>query len=79
MNPAPPMNKILESKKIVTELINKYHVDVVAIGNGTASRESEAFIADTIKDISFQLSYVMVNEAGASVYSAAAAPFSGAS
>ena len=57
--PTPPMNKILESKKIVTELINKYHVDVVAIGNGTASRESEAFIADTIKDISFPVSYVM--------------------
>ncbi len=68
--PTPPMNKILESKKIVTELINKYHVDVVAIGNGTASRESEAFIADTIKEIDFPVSYVMVNEAGASVYSA---------
>ena len=68
--PTPPMNKILESKKIVLELINKYHVDVVAIGNGTASRESEAFIADTIKDVSFPVSYVMVNEAGASVYSA---------
>ena len=68
--PTPPMNKILESKKIVLELINKYHVDVVAIGNGTASRESEAFIADTIKEDSFPVSYVMVNEAGASVYSA---------
>ena len=68
--PTPPMNKILESKKIVLELINKYHVDVVAIGNGTASRESEAFIADTIKEVSFPVSYVMVNEAGASVYSA---------
>jgi uncharacterized protein len=68
--PTPPMNKILESKKVVIDLINKYHVDVVAIGNGTASRESESFIADTIKDISFPVSYVMVNEAGASVYSA---------
>jgi len=68
--PTPPMNKILESKKVVLDLINKYHVDVVAIGNGTASRESEAFIADTLKEVSFPVSYVMVNEAGASVYSA---------
>ena len=68
--PTPPMNKILESKRIVLDLINKYHVDVVAIGNGTASRESEAFIADTLKEVSFPISYVMVNEAGASVYSA---------
>ena len=68
--PTPPMNKILESKRIVLDLINKYHVDVVAIGNGTASRESEAFIADTLKEVSFPVSYVMVNEAGASVYSA---------
>ncbi len=68
--PTPPLNKILESKKIVLELINKYHVEVVAIGNGTASRESESFIADTIKDVDYPVSYVMVNEAGASVYSA---------
>ena len=68
--PTPPMNKILESKKIVLSLIDEYNVDVVAIGNGTASRESEAFIADTIKEASHPVSYVMVNEAGASVYSA---------
>ena len=68
--PTPPMNKILESKKIVLELINEYKIDVVAIGNGTASRESEKFIAETIKDADHEVSYVMVNEAGASVYSA---------
>ena len=68
--PTPPMNKILESKKIVLELINEYKIDVVAIGNGTASRESEAFIADTIKEADHSVSYVIVNEAGASVYSA---------
>ena len=68
--PTPPMNKILESKKIVLNLINEYQIDVVAIGNGTASRESEAFIADTIKEADHKVSYVIVNEAGASVYSA---------
>ena len=68
--PTPPMNKILESKKIVLNLINEYKIDIVAIGNGTASRESERFIADTIKEADHPVSYVMVNEAGASVYSA---------
>ena len=68
--PTPPMNKILESKKIVLNLLNEYKIDVVAIGNGTASRESEKFIAETIKEADHPVSYVMVNEAGASVYSA---------
>lgn len=68
--PTPPMNKILESKKRVLNIIKEYNIDVVAIGNGTASRESEAFIADTIKEADHKVSYVMVNEAGASVYSA---------
>ena len=68
--PTPPMNKILESKKIVLDLIEKYNIDVVAIGNGTASRESEKFISEVIKDANHSVSYVMVNEAGASVYSA---------
>ncbi len=68
--PTPPMNRILESKKIVLELLNEYKIDVVAIGNGTASRESEKFIADVIKEADHEVSYVMVNEAGASVYSA---------
>ena len=68
--PTPPLNKILESKKIVLNLINEYKIDVVAIGNGTASRESEKFISDVIKEAGHEVSYVMVNEAGASVYSA---------
>ena len=68
--PTPPMNKILESKKVVLNLLNEYKIDVVAIGNGTASRESEKFIAETIKEADHPVSYVMVNEAGASVYSA---------
>ena len=68
--PTPPHNQILESKKKVLEIFSKYQIDVVAIGNGTASRESEKFIADTIKESNRDIKYVMVNEAGASVYSA---------
>jgi len=68
--PTEPHNKIEESKKIVLDLIDKYNVDIIAIGNGTASRESEAFIVDVIKDAKRKVEYVIVNEAGASVYSA---------
>lgn len=68
--PTEPHNKIEESKKTVLELIDKYKIDVIAIGNGTASRESEAFIADTIKEATRKVEYVIVSEAGASVYSA---------
>ena len=68
--PTEPHNKIEESKKIVLELIEKYNVDTIAIGNGTASRESEKFIADTIKESQRKVDYIIVNEAGASVYSA---------
>ena len=68
--PTEPHNKIEESKKIVLDLIDKYSVDIIAIGNGTASRESEEFIANTIKDCSRKVEYVIVSEAGASVYSA---------
>lgn len=68
--PTEPHNKIEESKKKVLELIDKYNVDIIAIGNGTASRESEAFIADTIKDCKRKVEYIIVSEAGASVYSA---------
>ena len=68
--PTEPHNKIEESKKIVLELIDKYNVDIIAIGNGTASRESEAFIADTIKEAKRKVEYIIVSEAGASVYSA---------
>ena len=68
--PTEPHNKIEESKKIVLGLIDKYNIDIIAIGNGTASRESEAFIADTIKDAKRKVEYIIVSEAGASVYSA---------
>ena len=68
--PTEPHNKIEESKKIVLDLIDKYNIDIIAIGNGTASRESEIFIADCIKDSKRKVEYIIVNEAGASVYSA---------
>ena len=68
--PTEPHNKIEESKKIVLDLIDKFNVDIIAIGNGTASRESEKFIADTIKEAKEKVEYVIVSEAGASVYSA---------
>lgn len=68
--PHEPHNKYEESKQIVIDLINKYNIDIIAIGNGTASRESEAFIADVIKSINRKVEYIIVNEAGASVYSA---------
>ncbi len=68
--PTEPHNKIEESKKVILELIDKYNIDIIAIGNGTASRESEAFIADCIKDSKRKVEYVIVSEAGASVYSA---------
>jgi len=68
--PHEPVKKYNEAKKITIDLIKKYDIDVVAIGNGTASRESEKFIIDVIKSIDKKLEYVMVSEAGASVYSA---------
>ena len=68
--PTQPHNKIEESKKIVLDLIDKYNIDVIAIGNGTASRESEAFIAECIKESKRKVEYIIVSEAGASVYSA---------
>lgn len=68
--PTEPHCKVEESKKIVLDLIDKYKVDIIAIGNGTASRESEAFIVDVIKDCPRKVEYIIVNEAGASVYSA---------
>ena len=68
--PHEPKNEYEKSKKIVLDLIDKYNIDIIAIGNGTASRESESFIADTIKDAKRKVEYIIVNEAGASVYSA---------
>ncbi len=68
--PHPPQNKRNEAKEIISYLIKKYKVDVIAIGNGTASRETEQLIAELIKENNLQTKYVIVNEAGASVYSA---------
>ena len=62
--------KVEEAKKIVARLIKKYHVTLISIGNGTASRESEEIVADLLKEISLPVSYIITNEAGASVYSA---------
>ena len=66
--PTEPQNKVSQSIKTVRELIDKYNINVIAIGNGTASRESEQIVADIIKGTSVE--YIIVNEAGASVYSA---------
>lgn len=68
--PHEPKNEKEKSKRHVLELIDKYKVDIIAIGNGTASRESEAFIVDVIREAKRKVEYIMVNEAGASVYSA---------
>ncbi len=68
--PTEPQKKIAESKKILKALIKKYHVELISLGNGTASRESEAVIVELLKEIDDPVQYVIVNEAGASVYSA---------
>lgn len=68
--PTPPQSNTEEAKKVLKALIEKYHVDLLSIGNGTASRETEKFAADMIKEMEKPLYYVIVNEAGASVYSA---------
>ena len=68
--PHPPVAKVKESEKKLVDLCQKYDVNLIAIGNGTASRESEAFVANTIKKYPLPVSYTIVSEAGASVYSA---------
>ena len=68
--PTPPQNKTEEAKDKLIKLINKHKVDIISIGNGTASKESEIFVAGMIKEIHRPVSYIMTNEAGASVYSA---------
>lgn len=68
--PHEPVNKYEEAKIKTIDLINKYNVDIVAIGNGTASRESERFIIDVLKNVNHKVDYIIVSEAGASVYSA---------
>ena len=68
--PTPPQSKVAESKRILMPLIDKHNVEIVAIGNGTASRETESFSGDMIKETGKSIHYIIVNEAGASVYSA---------
>ena len=68
--PTEPQNDVESAKKVLLDLINKDHVDMIAIGNGTASRESEMFVADLIKEVKRDICYAIVSEAGASVYSA---------
>ena len=68
--PTAPRNDIKGSEKVVLDYIDKYNIELIAIGNGTASRESEQFIADVINNNQLDVAYIIVNEAGASVYSA---------
>ena len=68
--PTAPQNKVAESKEILKQLIKKYNISLISVGNGTASRESELIIADLIKELDTPVQYIIVNEAGASVYSA---------
>jgi len=68
--PTPPQNRIEEATEVLLKLIKKHNVNVISIGNGTASKESEIFVANLIKGAKEELAYAVVNEAGASVYSA---------
>lgn len=68
--PTAPQNKVEESKRVLKKLIQKYKITLISVGNGTASRESETIIVDLLKEIPEKVQYVIVNEAGASVYSA---------
>ena len=68
--PTAPQNKVEAAKKVLKELIKKYNISLISLGNGTASRESEAVIVELIKEVNSKLEYIIVNEAGASVYSA---------
>lgn len=68
--PHPPVSKTKEAEEKLLKMIKEYHVELIAIGNGTASRESEQFVASMIKKYQLNISFIIVNEAGASVYSA---------
>ena len=68
--PTAPQNKVAEAKAVLKKLIDKYHISLISVGNGTASRESEMIIVELLKEIKTPVQYVIVNEAGASVYSA---------
>lgn len=68
--PTAPQNKVAEAKAVVKKMISRYHITLISLGNGTASRESEQIIVDLLKEIPEKVQYIIVNEAGASVYSA---------
>lgn len=68
--PTPPHNKVEEAKRILKDVIDTYQIDIITIGNGTASRETEEFVATLLKEVKREVFYIIVNEAGASVYSA---------
>ncbi len=68
--PTAPQNKVEEAKLVLKKLISKYHITLISLGNGTASRESEQVIVDLLKEIPVKVQYIIVNESGASVYSA---------
>ena len=68
--PTAPQNKVDEAKAVLKKLISKYHITLISLGNGTASRESEQVIVELLKEIPVKVQYIIVNEAGASVYSA---------
>jgi uncharacterized protein len=68
--PTPPQNKVAEAKAVLKKLITKYNITLISLGNGTASRESEQIIVELLKEIPQKVQYIIVNEAGASVYSA---------
>ena len=68
--PTKPRQRIEEAKRIVKSMIRAHKVDVIAIGNGTASKESEIFIADLLKEVEYDTKYIVISEAGASIYSA---------
>lgn len=68
--PTDPQNDVEGAKKTLKELISKYNIDIIAIGNGTASRESEKFVSEMLKEIDREVQYIIVSEAGASIYSA---------
>ena len=68
--PTAPQNKVEEAKVVLKKLISKYHITLISLGNGTASRESEQVIVDLLKELPVKVQYIIVNESGASVYSA---------
>ena len=66
--PTAPQNKVTEAKAILKKMISQYNISLISVGNGTASRESEQVIVELLKEIPGKVQYIIVNEAGASVY-----------